>query len=175
MKSLLVASVLGLMCWCAADPAHSQESAPKPVPAITDTTLKFVIQAGNRLYPEGKEEHTVRIGEKFYLGDTPLMGTVKQFLTDLPGQEAAHHGQVAVILVLQFPRFDEPPPGMGGAEALQIPGSALGPFDQPGPDQDVHIDREVAAHQGQVLLLLAHRLVDEGHGAAADGLAAHPH
>lgn len=82
MKKLLVAGALCLVCWCAADPVQSQESAPKPVPAITDTTLRFVIEAGNRLYPEWKEEHTVRIGEKFYLGDTPLMGTVKQFLTD---------------------------------------------------------------------------------------------
>lgn len=82
MKKLLVAGALGLACWCVAGPAMSQEAAPKPVPAITDTTLRFVIQAGNRLYPEWKEEHTVRIGEKFFLGDTPLMGSVRQFLTD---------------------------------------------------------------------------------------------
>ena len=82
MKKLLVVSVLGLICWRAASPAQAQEAAPKPVPAITDTTLRFVIEAGNRLYPEWKEEHTVGIGEKFFLGDTPLMGSVKQFLTD---------------------------------------------------------------------------------------------
>lgn len=82
MKKLLVVSILGLVCWCVAGPTYSQDVAPKPVPAITDTTLQFVIEAGNRLYPEWKEEHTVHIGEKFFLGDTPLVGTVKQFLTD---------------------------------------------------------------------------------------------
>jgi hypothetical protein len=82
VRKLLVASALSLACWSVAGPTYSQETTPKPVPAITDTTIQFVIQAGNRLYPEWKEEHTVRIGEKFFLGDTPLMGTVKQFLTD---------------------------------------------------------------------------------------------
>ncbi len=82
MKKWTVICVLGLLGAGVMRTAQSEEQSPQPVPAVVDTTIQFVIQAGNRLYPEWKEDHTVHIGEKFFLGDTPLMGSVRQFLPD---------------------------------------------------------------------------------------------
>jgi nucleoid-associated protein YgaU len=54
----------------------------KFVPVPQDTSLVFLIQAGNRLYPEWKEEHRVRLHERFPLGDTRNSAEVGRFFPD---------------------------------------------------------------------------------------------
>lgn len=80
LLSVLVAAAL----WIGgeAPTAWAQNAAPPSVPAIVDTTIQFSIQVGNRLYPEWKEDLHVRVGERFYLGDTEFNGEVRKFLPD---------------------------------------------------------------------------------------------
>jgi len=82
MKRFLLAAVLVLLIGGAARTARAQEPTPRPVPAVVDTTIRFAIQAGSRLYPDWKESLDVRIEEKFFLGDTEFTGKVKKFLPD---------------------------------------------------------------------------------------------
>ena len=51
-------------------------------PAVTDTSLVFVIRAGNRLWPDWKEEHRAKIGMRFSLGDTDNSAVVTKLLPD---------------------------------------------------------------------------------------------
>ena len=49
------------------------------VEVIPDTSVTFALQAGSRLYPDWKEDHRVRLGERFLLGDTPSSAEVRRF------------------------------------------------------------------------------------------------
>lgn len=49
---------------------------------LADTALVFLLEAGSRLYPDWKEEHRVRAGEVFFLGDTEFTAAVQRFLPD---------------------------------------------------------------------------------------------
>jgi hypothetical protein len=53
-----------------------------PVPIPPDTNWVFDLIAGSRLYPDWKEEHTVKLGQLFPLGDTPFNAKVTRFLPD---------------------------------------------------------------------------------------------
>jgi hypothetical protein len=50
------------------------------VEVVPDSSVSFALQAGSRLYPDWKEDHRVRIGERFLLGDTPSSAEVRRFL-----------------------------------------------------------------------------------------------
>jgi hypothetical protein len=54
----------------------------QPVPLAPDTNWVFAVIAGSRLYPDWKEEHSVKLGQTFYLGDTPFHAQVARFLPD---------------------------------------------------------------------------------------------
>lgn len=53
-----------------------------PVPIAEDTSWVFDMIAGSRLYPDWKEEHTVKLGQLFPLGDTPFNAKLTRFLPD---------------------------------------------------------------------------------------------
>lgn len=61
----------------------SQDSSTAPlypiVEVLPDSTVSFALQAGSRLYPDWKEDHRVRLGERFLLGDTPSSAEVRRF------------------------------------------------------------------------------------------------
>jgi len=50
--------------------------------SITDTSVVFALETGSRLYPDWKEPHSVRLGERFPIGDTEFSGIVTRFLPD---------------------------------------------------------------------------------------------
>lgn len=50
--------------------------------SVADTSIVFTLETGSRLYPDWKEEQTVRLHEDFYIGDTEFMGVVKAFMPD---------------------------------------------------------------------------------------------
>lgn len=51
--------------------------------AITaDTSLVFTLDTGSRLYPDWKEENTVRLQQEFPIGDTEYRALVKAFMPD---------------------------------------------------------------------------------------------
>jgi hypothetical protein len=48
----------------------------------SDTSLVFLFETGNRLYPDWKEEHRVRLEQPFYIGDTEFHAVATRFLPD---------------------------------------------------------------------------------------------
>jgi len=98
------------LAWCAAltlfGSAASAAEAPPPLPPlptqpseidttlfpridfvpdttiVEDTSLVFKIEIGSRLYTEWKEEQTLRIGERVFIGDTEFSAGVEGFLSD---------------------------------------------------------------------------------------------
>lgn len=63
--------------------AAPETSPPDSVVAVEpDTTWRFRLEVGSRLYPDWKEEHTTRFEEDFYLGDTELVARVVRFVPD---------------------------------------------------------------------------------------------
>jgi len=68
----------------AAKPAPApQTMAPLiPVPIPPDTNWVFALIAGSRLYPDWKEAHDVKLGQFFYLGDTPFKAKLTRFTPD---------------------------------------------------------------------------------------------
>jgi len=63
-------------------PADSSGGGSRNIDIPPDTAWIFTVVAGSRLYPDWSEEHTVRLGEEFFLGDTPFHGKVDRFLPD---------------------------------------------------------------------------------------------
>jgi hypothetical protein len=65
-------------------PAGSLPEAPEPgaLPAVVDTTLRFALEVGSRLYPDWHEDHVVPVGARFFIGDTPFTGEVGRFMPD---------------------------------------------------------------------------------------------
>lgn len=87
-------------------PAGAKPPAVQGVAPVTDTKLLFVVQTGNRIYPDWKEEHRVHIGEKFILGDTKneavLVGLYPDFrIVDgkvLSASDSLHNPAVRVFV-----------------------------------------------------------------------------
>jgi hypothetical protein len=50
--------------------------------AIVDTTLSFSLVLGSRLFPGWHETQDVRLGQDFYLGDSPYSAKVTAFMPD---------------------------------------------------------------------------------------------
>jgi hypothetical protein len=87
VKTRLFLCLVLLASLIAAAPAtkDSTKTAPpveRPVPLAPDTNWVFNLIAGSRLYPDWKEEHSVKLGETFYLGDTPFHAQVARFCPD---------------------------------------------------------------------------------------------
>jgi len=83
MGALLVLGVqLTLGAAPGAAPPDSSGTVSRNIVIPSDTAWVFTVVAGSRLYPDWSEEHTVRLGEEFFLGDTPFRGRVDRFLPD---------------------------------------------------------------------------------------------
>jgi hypothetical protein len=71
-------------------PAADKDAAAAPAPPLPpdtftvtkDAGLVFRLQAGNRMYPDWKEEHRVHLGESFPLGDTENSAVVVSLAPD---------------------------------------------------------------------------------------------
>jgi hypothetical protein len=82
-RRLLLAFLLALLLALAAASRGARAAAPADSSAITaDTTLVFAVRLGSRLYPDWKDSVEVKLGERFYLGDTPFTGSVTGFMPD---------------------------------------------------------------------------------------------
>jgi len=81
MKRLVAAILFGSLIWSVSS-ARGDEEAVVPAGPAPDTLTVLGIEAGSRLYPDWKESHQVRIGEIFFLGDTPLVASVREFFPD---------------------------------------------------------------------------------------------
>ena len=66
----------------AARPAAAGGPAPDSTAIVADTTLSFGLEIGSRLYPEWKEEQTVKLQDGFYLADTDLTARLVAFVPD---------------------------------------------------------------------------------------------
>ena len=87
MKTNLLLYVVLLVSLIAATPAAKDSTmtappAEKPVALAPDTNWVFNLIAGSRLYPDWKEDHSVKLGQTFFLGDTPFHAQVTRFLPD---------------------------------------------------------------------------------------------
>lgn len=83
MKRILWALILGGLIWGVGRAAGSEGPPPESASAaLPDTGVVFGIEAGSRLYPDWKETHRVHRDELFYLGDSPMVARVKDFLPD---------------------------------------------------------------------------------------------
>jgi len=82
MKRMVWALILGGLIWGVARAAGSEGADPGTAGAAADTAVVFGIEAGSRLYPDWKEAHQVRRDQTFYLGDTPMVAAVKEFMPD---------------------------------------------------------------------------------------------
>jgi hypothetical protein len=78
-----------------------------PETTFVADSLVFTIEAGSRLYPEWREEHRVRIGEPFPIGDTEFSAVVARFLPDFrlvdrrPVSASRRLANPAVLVVAQ--------------------------------------------------------------------------
>lgn|GEM_PF-2194484 len=88
MKTNLLLYGVLLVSLVAATPAakDSTKTPPppveKPVALAPDTNWVFNLIAGSRLYPDWTEEHSVKLDQTFFLGDTPFHARVTRFLPD---------------------------------------------------------------------------------------------
>jgi hypothetical protein len=85
--ALAVAIVPAAEMPAAAAPAATPATAPAAAPvdsfAVTDDpSLEFVLEAGNRLYPDWKETRRVKLHERFLIGDTENEAEVVRLLPD---------------------------------------------------------------------------------------------
>lgn len=82
MKRIAAAVVLILGTWGLGALASPRVTDPDSGAILADTSLVFLLEAGNRLYPDWREEHEVRLQDEFFLGDTEFVATVDQFMSD---------------------------------------------------------------------------------------------
>jgi hypothetical protein len=82
MKRILAVCALAVMAVVLERPARSAEAPGDSLGAAVESTLTFTVEAGNRLYLDWKEEHTVALRDTFYLGDSEFTAVVESFLPD---------------------------------------------------------------------------------------------
>lgn len=101
LGAVVLATILALAV--AVVPAEELQ-APQPAERTSnafavgaDTSLSFVLQLGNRLFPEWKEERRVRLHERFVIGDTQYWAMVTKLLPDfriIDGKPGSVSGQM---------------------------------------------------------------------------------
>jgi hypothetical protein len=81
-------------------------TAPPPAPAEPDTSARFRLRVGSRLYEKWSEEHVVARRELFFLGDTDLTASIRRYFRDfkikdgVPFDAAPEPNNPAVLVVV---------------------------------------------------------------------------
>ena len=81
MKAVVLAILILVTSALAGDLPVGRETDERGA-IVADTSLVFGLVAGHRLYPEWSEEHEVRLGEEFWLGDLDFRGVIRCFMSD---------------------------------------------------------------------------------------------
>jgi hypothetical protein len=87
LGALVLATLVAFAVTIASAAGSTSTSAPASdrvdsFEVSTDTSLVFILQLGNRLFPDWKEERGVRLHEHFVIGDTEYTAVVTKLLPD---------------------------------------------------------------------------------------------